>query len=121
VAEKCLGGPLLSGRTVLLVTHNVLLAGPLASFVVSLGLDGRVASKGTVQDALKNSALLRAEAKKEAEAEKIAEEEVDGGKKKDEAPKPEGEASGGKLILEEEMADGHVSWKACACLVRNID
>ena len=33
VAEKCLGGDLLRGRTVLLVTHNLLLAEPISDFV----------------------------------------------------------------------------------------
>ena len=33
VAEKCLGGDLLRGRTVLLVTHNLLLAESISDFV----------------------------------------------------------------------------------------
>jgi hypothetical protein len=82
-----------------------------------------VASKGTVQDALKNNAPLRAEVKREAEAEKKAEEEVDGGegKKNHETPGLAGEARGGKLILEEEMADGHVSWQSCTQLLSYLD
>ncbi len=82
----------------------------MAGFVVSLGLDGKIASRGTVQDALKNNASLRAEAKKEAEAEKTADHEP--ADAEDGAPKPEGEAPSGKLVVEEELAIGHVSWKA---------
>jgi ABC-type glutathione transport system ATPase component len=113
VAEKCLAGPLLKGRTVLLVTHNILLAGPLASFVISLGLDGRVTSTGTVQDVLKSNALLRAETKKEADTEKQAEAGVmKQGEVEGENAKIESEVSG-KLVVEEEMEEGHVSWKSC--------
>jgi ABC-type multidrug transport system ATPase subunit len=112
VAEKCIAGPLLKGRTVLLVTHNILLAGPLASFVVSLGLDGRVASQGTMQEALKSSLSLRKEAEREAEAEKHTELQDNKEEKEDGGTGERNEASG-KLIVEEEMELGRVGWKAC--------
>ncbi|KAJ7045901.1 hypothetical protein C8F04DRAFT_452844 [Mycena alexandri] len=47
--EKCLCGPLLANRTVILVTHHVELVLPGAYFVVRV-LDGRIDTQGTVQE-----------------------------------------------------------------------
>jgi hypothetical protein len=103
VTEKCLGGDLLEGRTVLLVTHNVVLAEEISDFVVVLGLDGRVTSQGSMSEALKSDSRLRKNAKKQAAKVAAADE------------KPEGEKvekSVGKLIVKEEMGIGHISWSA---------
>jgi len=87
-------------------THNIALAGPVADFVVSLGQDGRILCQGTLSEALKsNKALLKKAKAEEGEVAK-ADEIVD-----DVFPDiPEGK--GGKLILKEEIAEGHVSWSA---------
>ncbi|CAK5281621.1 unnamed protein product, partial [Mycena citricolor] len=47
--EKCLTGPLLANRTVVLVTHHVELVLPGAHYLVRM-LDGRVDTHGTVRD-----------------------------------------------------------------------
>jgi ABC-type multidrug transport system ATPase subunit len=98
-----LGGDLLEGRTVLLVTHNVVLAEQISDFVVVLGLDGRMTSQGSMTDALKSNSRLRRKQTQEMTKAEI-EENTTGGKK-------EGGKSG-KLIVKEEMGVGHVSWEA---------
>ncbi|KAJ7715183.1 hypothetical protein B0H16DRAFT_1678542 [Mycena metata] len=47
--EKCLCGPLLANRTVILVTHHVELVLPGAHYVVRV-LDGRIDAQGTVEE-----------------------------------------------------------------------
>ncbi|KAJ7035492.1 hypothetical protein C8F04DRAFT_1221175 [Mycena alexandri] len=47
--EKCLCGPLLANRTMILVTHHVELVLPGAHYVVRV-LDGRIDAQGTVQE-----------------------------------------------------------------------
>ncbi|KAI0258843.1 P-loop containing nucleoside triphosphate hydrolase protein [Gloeopeniophorella convolvens] len=107
VVNKCFKGDLIKGRTVLLVTHNMALVSPIADYVVSLGGGGTILSCGTVSDALANDKSLSVElAEEEAILEKT-EEEIDGEKPDENAKK-----AAGKLILEEEIAEGHVSWKS---------
>jgi hypothetical protein len=86
------------------------MASPLADYVVSLGLDGRIASRGSVSDALKKNKRLAAKIVKgtrelEEDEKKIDQEEPDA------AVRP----GDGKLIVAEEVAEGHVSWDACNC------
>ena len=126
IVEKCFQGDLIRGRTVLLVvshtfstrlyyrssfqmsqTHNVAMAGPLADYVVSLGQDGRIACRGTVSDALKKDKTLAKDVAKGARALKDDEKRIDA-EEPDEVAKP----GDGKLILSEEIAEGHVSWDA---------
>ena len=83
------------------------MASPLADFVVSLGRDGRVASRGTVSDALKKDKTLAKELAEAARAIKDDEKKIDT-KEPDDVAKP----TDGKLILAEEIAEGHVSWDA---------
>ena len=91
----------------MLQTHNVAMTSPIADFVVSLGSDGRIICQGTMSNALATSKALTKELKaKEAELRKV-EEAVDG----DVPEVPEGKS--GKLMVIEEVAEGHVSWSAC--------
>jgi len=123
VVDKCLQGDLVHGRTVLLVvstrtdccgtrandspqTHNVAMTSPIADFVVALGSDGRIISQGTMSNALATSKTLTKKLKaKEEELQKV-EETVDG-----EIPEVP-ESKSGKLMVAEEVAEGHVSWSA---------
>lgn len=107
IAEKCLAGDLLKGRTVLLVTHNILLCKPIADYVISLGRNGKVVSQGTVDEALKKNTSLKAEVEAE-EAAMQREEEVEALEGSDDSSTKKPET--GKLIVEEEMAIGHVTW-----------
>ncbi|KAI0068093.1 P-loop containing nucleoside triphosphate hydrolase protein, partial [Artomyces pyxidatus] len=107
IVDKCFKGDLLRGRTVLLVTHNIAMASPIADYVVSLGLDGKIASRGTVSDALAKDRTLQAEVAQEAkqiehDKEELDPEELDVAVKQAE----------GKLIIAEEVDEGHVSWAA---------
>ncbi|TFY83125.1 hypothetical protein EWM64_g881 [Hericium alpestre] len=87
-------------------THNVAMAAPIADHVVSVSLDGKVSSRGSVSDALAHDTKLSAEVAEEKEEEAKADEEVDG-----EQP-IEGKKADGKLTVAEEIAVGHVSWPA---------
>ncbi|KAJ7236948.1 P-loop containing nucleoside triphosphate hydrolase protein [Mycena rebaudengoi] len=85
IVEKCFGGDLLKGRTVILVTHNVALARPIAHFIVTFGADG------TIREDQK--ALDKAEKEVDAPtAQEVA------------APKADG-----KLLVTKEVHEGHIS------------
>ncbi len=82
------------------------MAGPLADFVVSLGMDGRVASHGSELDAVAESLTFSPELERVPREE----ERID-----QEGPDARAKLSDGKLILAEEIAEGRVSWDACNC------
>ncbi|KAF5377185.1 hypothetical protein D9615_006331 [Tricholomella constricta] len=106
IIEKCFAGDLIQGRTVLLVTHNVAMARPVAGFVVSMGIDGTVQCQGSVSQALSKDTLLIEELQEEEKVIAKVESEID-------SPPPADEPkSDGKLILAEEIEEGHVSWPA---------
>lgn len=83
------------------------MASPLADYVVSLGHDGRIACQGSVADALKKDKTLAKELAEGARAIKDNEKIIDA-----EAPNETAKSADGKLILAEEIAEGHVSWDA---------
>ncbi|KAJ7460660.1 hypothetical protein FB451DRAFT_1353280 [Mycena latifolia] len=107
IVEKCFGGDLVAGRTVILVTHNVALARPIASFVVSIGSDGRVQSQGSISE-LATHGPLAAQIQKEQELLSKSQQETDSEFNKPEVPA----AKSGKLIVAEEVQVGHVSFSA---------
>ncbi|KZT36420.1 P-loop containing nucleoside triphosphate hydrolase protein [Sistotremastrum suecicum HHB10207 ss-3] len=120
VAEKCLGGDLLKGRTVLLVTHNVLLCKPIADYVISLSRNGTIVSQGTADEALKKNASVKNEAEVEAAAlEKEEEVEVAQGSDGD-VDEPAIPTEGGKLIVAEEMAVGHITWASIRLYISSV-
>ncbi|KAL0565313.1 hypothetical protein V5O48_016710 [Marasmius crinis-equi] len=104
IVEKCFKGDLVRGRTVILVTHNVAMVQPLADYVISLS-DGRVASQGSISDALSKDKKLAAEVKLDEEIEHKADEVID-------VPSDDTAKSDGKLILAEEVELGHLGWPA---------
>ncbi|KAG8717175.1 hypothetical protein FRC09_014648 [Ceratobasidium sp. 395] len=57
--QKCLLGPLMKNRTVVLVTHHVDLVLPLVSWVVKLN-EGRIEAQGTAADLRASGALVSA-------------------------------------------------------------
>lgn len=84
------------------------MAGPIADFVVSLTNDGYIASQGSVTDAVAKDATLAEQIKHEEEAVELDEiEETQTTKPADDLAKK------GKLVVAEEIAVGHVSWRAC--------
>lgn len=85
-------------------THHVALAAPVAEFVVALDSIGRVASQGSVADALSSVPELAIEATKEHEEMERADKEVDepDAKAVEDAP----EAKKGGLVVAEEKQVG---------------
>lgn len=87
------------------------MASPLADFVISIH-DGHIVSQGTIKDVIAKDKVLAAEFRQDKEAIELdknedaeAEEPLD----VDGPAKPKD----GKLVVAEEIAEGHVSWKAC--------
>ncbi|KAF8904793.1 hypothetical protein CPB84DRAFT_1772829 [Gymnopilus junonius] len=106
IVNKCFKGDLVQGRTVLLVTHNVPLVAPVAHFIVSIGQDGVVRTQGVdPEDALAKDPVLAAEEETVLEEMEIENQAVEALAKK-EAPNQ------GKLVLAEEIAEGHVTWES---------
>ncbi|KAH8072269.1 hypothetical protein BXZ70DRAFT_1074090 [Cristinia sonorae] len=107
VVEQCFNGDLIRGRTVILVTHNIALASPIADFVVSLGRNGRISQQGSLSKVLAKDASLSAELKVEEKELVKADETID------DSNVPDGEiklAQDGKLVVAEEIAVGRVGW-----------
>jgi hypothetical protein len=86
------------------------MASPVADFVVSLGSDGQILSQGSVSDAIAKDKQLKAEIAEEKKAMQKAENEVDPEEDLDVVA----EKKDGKLIVAEEIAEGHVGWPARA-------
>lgn len=87
-------------------THNIALVTPVAKHIISIDQDGRVASRGQdIDETLDEDPELAAEAKRDFEALGIAQEEVP-----ELAHKPP--PTDGKLIIAEEIEEGHVTWKS---------
>ncbi|KAH7097252.1 hypothetical protein BKA62DRAFT_751274 [Auriculariales sp. MPI-PUGE-AT-0066] len=111
IVEKCFVGDLVRGRTVILVTHNVLLVADIAAFAVSLNIDGRIIAQGTPNEVLQraDSKFIR-NAQEAVEAVRKVEEAID---EKPTGTEPETKAkASGKLVVAEEIATGHIGWDA---------
>ncbi|KAJ7668054.1 multidrug resistance-associated ABC transporter [Mycena rosella] len=101
IVDKCFGGDLVKNRTVILVTHNVALTRPIAQFVVTLGSDGRVGSQGSISEVVKRDSKFTVQIR---EDQKILDK-----------PPPAIDPSApvtGKLIVAEEIQEGHVNASA---------
>jgi hypothetical protein len=79
----------------------------IADFVISVTLDGRASDQGSISDALANDEVLATQVSKDHEILEASEKEIDAPSAGDEAKEKKG-----KLIVAEEIAIGHVSWKA---------
>ncbi|KAI0746563.1 P-loop containing nucleoside triphosphate hydrolase protein [Daedaleopsis nitida] len=116
IVEKCLKGDLLSGRTIILVTHNVAMVSPIADFVVDMGSDGRILSQGSLSSALaRDSKLLQEVQEGQEELEKAAQ-EVDAEKPEDAVARQ----NAGKLVIAEELNTGHVGLSAMLLFLGNM-
>lgn len=111
--EKCVKGPLLRGRTVIIVSHHVELLLPGTDYLVRL-LDGRVEAIGEPKELREQGLLAPLLATEEATAE--TEEIVDDEKGMeldavgDEDVKAKKERPHRKLVKDEERAAGNVKW-----------
>ncbi|PPQ77073.1 hypothetical protein CVT25_014886, partial [Psilocybe cyanescens] len=106
ILNKCLRGDLVKGRTILLVTHNVALVAPVAKFVVSIGLDGTVNAEET------DTALVEMEPEPESEQEP-EQDILQGG---EEVAPPAEVSNDGKLVVAEEILEGHITWRSLKLL-----
>ncbi|KAG1889339.1 hypothetical protein F4604DRAFT_1711826 [Suillus subluteus] len=105
IVDKCFAGDLVKDRTIILVTHNVAMASSIAHFVVSMGSNGRIVSHGSISEAIAKDNKLAAEMAKEQEVLGKEAQVVD-------TPEEPKAKSDGKLVMSEEIAEGHVSWPA---------
>ncbi|KAJ7093000.1 hypothetical protein B0H15DRAFT_972793 [Mycena belliarum] len=113
IVENCFGGDLVRGRTIILVTHNVALVAPIADFTVSIGLNGRILSQGSVAEALERDIVLANEANVDLQVmEQVADAEPV-------EPKKDTKTDG-KLILAEEVKLGKVKWSAVNLYLRGL-
>ncbi|KAG8864750.1 hypothetical protein FRB96_003335 [Tulasnella sp. 330] len=106
IVDKCLGGDLIEGRTILLVTHNIGMVASLTEFVVTLGSNGRVTSQDSIPETLSRDLELREAAQESLDVEKRQGQVID-----DKAPAKEKKSSG-QLIANEETAEGRIVWSA---------
>ncbi len=121
VVDEALLGDLIKDRTVILVTHNIALAAPVAEHVVNLGKNGTVVARGSVVDVLKKDYRLRKQTEdvskitdieaelEEKEIDDVANEDADQTKK-----------AAGKLVVAEEKAMGRVQWSALKLFVDGV-
>ncbi|KAI0803030.1 hypothetical protein BC629DRAFT_1591129 [Irpex lacteus] len=117
IVDQCLKGDLVRGRTVILVTHNLAMTAPIADFIVSLTPDGRIKSTGSPEGVLATDSELLIDAEKEEQIAKEFEQGPDEGKP---TAALEGvDSDKGKLIVQEELEQGHVGWSAMNLLFRN--
>ncbi|KAF9527915.1 multidrug resistance-associated ABC transporter [Crepidotus variabilis] len=113
IVDNCLKGDLVTGRTILLVTHNIALAGPVADFVVSLTPDGTVSRQGMD---LVDQFTFKLDSTP-------AIEDHDGAMcvvSPERRPSAPNIVAGGKLIVAEEIVQGHVSWKSMKLLLEGL-
>ncbi|KAJ7189543.1 P-loop containing nucleoside triphosphate hydrolase protein [Mycena pura] len=96
IVDRCLAGDLVEGRTVLLVTHDVLLTSRVARFMVVLGSDGSI-QQGPLDQIFIDAA--------------VAEQTTDGTVTAF-VPSGHDTNAGTKFAVKEEVAEGHVGWPA---------
>jgi hypothetical protein len=89
------------------------MAKPLADYVVSMGLDGHVHSHASISEALAADEVLAEELSKDEEVLDKKTDEIDT------LPATETKADG-KLIVAEEIEEGHVSWDALKLYFRAL-
>ncbi|KAJ7101009.1 hypothetical protein C8R43DRAFT_1141277 [Mycena crocata] len=106
IVDKCLRGELIKGRTIIMVTHNVAMAKPIANYIISMGIDGQINNHGPIAEALATDEVLALELEKDGEVLDKKMDEVDA------PPAGETKPADGKLIVAEEIEEGHVSWDA---------
>lgn len=86
------------------------LVGPLAQFIVSIGLDGGIRSQGTdIGTAISRDPALASEVKHDKE---LTEKEAD--------QSPAAQVPTGKLTVPEEIAQGHITWKSMKLILLGL-
>ncbi|WWC68639.1 uncharacterized protein I206_102570 [Kwoniella pini CBS 10737] len=103
IIDNLFKGDLMKNRTVLLITHHVGLAAPIADYMLAFNQDGSVKSQGPIEDA----ELPDEDIEKEAQEDVKASEEAYSAEKQAEEKKP-----ANKLVKDEEKSEGRISKRA---------
>lgn len=95
-------------------THNIALASPIAAFVVSLGIDGSIQTQGTeVALALARDPILASAIQHEQDLINTNKDDI-------ETVLQVQSSSNGKLVVAEEIQEGHVAWKSIQLFFSSI-
>lgn len=106
IVSDCLAGPLLRGRTIILVTHNVAMTSKHAERFIHVASHGNISVTDSIADSLPGHTDLLEDLANEEEATEKAEGIIDG---------PQAEPSlkpSGRLVMAEEIALGRATLKA---------
>ncbi|WWC60298.1 uncharacterized protein I303_102867 [Kwoniella dejecticola CBS 10117] len=103
IIDNLFKGDLMRDRTVLLITHHVGLAAPIADYMLAFNQDGSVKSQGLIEDA----ELPDEDIEKEAQEDVKATDEAISAEKQAEEKKPSH-----KLVKDEEKSEGRISKRA---------
>ena len=119
IIENLFKGPLLKGRTVLLITHHVALVAPIADYVVALDASGNVTSAGPVDESVIKQSKEREEKEIAKEADKAEDVSADVPAPAVEEAEKEKKAAA-KLIVAEEKGEGRISKRAMFSFFNNF-
>jgi ABC-type multidrug transport system ATPase subunit len=110
VVDKCLSGSLLRGRTVVLVSHNLAAVGGLANRVISLSAHGVASVIASTAEVTGDASVAQQASREDADKPLDMIDEPN-------APIVGKARASGKLITEEEVAFGHVSFSASEIII----
>ncbi|WWD20615.1 hypothetical protein CI109_105091 [Kwoniella shandongensis] len=118
LTEKCLNGPIMKDRTIILVSHHVELLLPSSKYIVRI-VDGRIDAQGTPDELRANGELDGLVAIEEAEAHAAepvtaddeADKEAQATEEGDEKKPKKTKGPGKKLVQDEERTIGSVKWE----------
>ncbi|KAI0322566.1 hypothetical protein OF83DRAFT_1161116 [Amylostereum chailletii] len=105
IVDKCLKGDLVQGRTVLLVTHNIAVTSSVSQRVIDVSIDGIVSTRSSRVGALPKDEVLSQDVM--LDAIRLEEEESSDDEEDPSIDLPTTERDG-KLMIPEEMVDGHL-------------
>ncbi|KAK0487292.1 P-loop containing nucleoside triphosphate hydrolase protein [Armillaria novae-zelandiae] len=112
IVNQCLNGNLVTGRIVLLATHNLALTRPLARSITLIKLDGSILH-GSVADVLGVDHTMDTEILEEEEA-------LERSKQDEDETLLNSSEPAGKLTTREEIEVGHVQWAAFNLFLGNL-
>lgn len=92
-------------------THNVSLTSPIAAKIIAIGLDGVAQEVSNITEVVNMDAKFAAKVKMEQDENQV--EVIDQGKRDE-------KDADGKLILAEDIEQGHVSWKAIKLFLQGL-
>ncbi|KAH9480681.1 ATP-binding cassette transporter abc4 [Psilocybe cubensis] len=115
IVNQCLQGDLVKDRTILLLTHNIALTAPIAHFIVSLNSDGTLHTQSKdIKKIVTNDSFISREAEIDNESIAISHQEVHSLSHKNNF------VVDGKLIMKEEIIEGHVTWKSIKVFLKGL-